>query len=583
MIFSFSNILLVAASITFIAAVNVWARLRMPGRIPGSILITLGSMWSLLHWLQVTSVGSSDVLFWFRLQTICSYLVPPVFIIFSIRYFEMKQSTRENFALIMMIPLMFTVLTVTNDYHHLMWTTPMIHQNKMVAVNYGYAGFLSIFYVFAQVMYATYSYVRMITASHKLYKVRAVIFLVAISVYVTVYVLSSLGLLPNFLNISSLVFNFLSVSIAFIGPDYLYRLDVLPVAYESVIDKMKDAVIITDQNHRVIFMNDSARKLTETDEYKFLSLSIQDIVPDLFLDDNEEITEKTDIEYNERVYDLRVTSITDWQQDERTKIFIIRDITDLVSYSKGLEKVIDKKEEELRDAERMVAIGETTMMVGHDLRNPLQVIKGISFSMKKQHQENMKALNVFNMIDKSIFYMDKIVSDLQAFGKNRAPDARLYRMKDLMDNALSQLEIPDNVELILKFEDDFMVNVDWYFIQRVFINLMLNAVQAMPDGGTLRIQAFPRNKAHVIMVSDTGVGIAEENLDKLFKPLFTTKAKGTGLGLAVCKKIIESHKGTIEVGSNQGEGTIFTITLPSTDDAVTKDTISLDLVKEATA
>jgi len=191
-----------------------------------------------------------------------------------------------------------------------------------------------------------------------------------------------------------------------------------------------------------------------------------------------------------------------------------------------------------------------------------------------------KAMEIFEKIDKSIFYMDKIVSDLQAFGKKKDPDARLYPLRGLVNNALTQIEVPGDVEMVMEFPEDFMVAVDWYMIQRLFINLLLNAVQAMPDGGKLSVNAYRRDDDNVIVIEDTGIGIPEESLENLFKPLYTTKAKGTGLGLAVCKKIVDAHDGTINVESTVGKGTIFTITLPAFTSVTAPENPLLDMVVE---
>ena len=104
--------------------------------------------------------------------------------------------------------------------------------------------------------------------------------------------------------------------------------------------------------------------------------------------------------------------------------------------------------------------------------------------------------------------------------------------------------------------------IDTDQIQQVLVNVITNAVQAMPQGGKLTISAQKRNKSLAVGVTDTGCGIAQEVIDKIFDPLFTTRAKGIGFGLAVCKSIIERHEGNIKVKSGMGKGTTFTIELP---------------------
>jgi signal transduction histidine kinase len=106
------------------------------------------------------------------------------------------------------------------------------------------------------------------------------------------------------------------------------------------------------------------------------------------------------------------------------------------------------------------------------------------------------------------------------------------------------------------------IQADGGLLRRVFTNLISNAVQAMPDGGFLIVDGSVVNGTAKVVVSDTGSGISEENLKKIFQPLFTTKAKGTGLGLAVCKKIVEAHGGEISVSSKEGVGSSFTFLIP---------------------
>jgi two-component system sensor histidine kinase HydH len=125
------------------------------------------------------------------------------------------------------------------------------------------------------------------------------------------------------------------------------------------------------------------------------------------------------------------------------------------------------------------------------------------------------------------------------------------------------MHVPEKVHVTTDIPDDLSLCLDPQLMQRVFTNLILNAFQAMPEGGTLAINAAASDGAVFITVEDTGVGIRADIKDKLFSPLFTSKAKGTGLGLAVCKRIIELHYGTISVESDEGCGARFVVKLPS--------------------
>jgi signal transduction histidine kinase len=132
-----------------------------------------------------------------------------------------------------------------------------------------------------------------------------------------------------------------------------------------------------------------------------------------------------------------------------------------------------------------------------------------------------------------------------------------------MEDALSRLTLPENIEVINKVDANLPeVEIDADQIRQVLLNIATNAMQAMPEGGKLTIDAKKGDRFLEVAISDTGDGISGDVIGKIFDPLFTTRAKGIGLGLAVCKSIIERHGGTIGVESKVGEGATFTIKLP---------------------
>ena len=236
-------------------------------------------------------------------------------------------------------------------------------------------------------------------------------------------------------------------------------------------------------------------------------------------------------------------------------------------------QTINEYQDLLTKRERMATIGETAAMVGHDLRNPLQVMYmlesriGRAVRQLRNNGERDPIANELELIksnlDEQTAYMNKIVSDLQDFSKSITLQVEEVDLEEMVNDVLSTVNAPENVELSVMFQEEArMSHVDGNYFRRVIVNLLTNAVQAMPDGGRLSVEGELMDGHILIRVSDTGVGISEANKAKLFTPLFTTKAKGTGLGLAVCKRIIDAHNGSISVESVEGEGTTFTIRLP---------------------
>jgi signal transduction histidine kinase len=168
---------------------------------------------------------------------------------------------------------------------------------------------------------------------------------------------------------------------------------------------------------------------------------------------------------------------------------------------------------------------------------------------------------LFDKIAELVFYMDKIVGDLQDYARPIRPECEPVSVAALITSVLESIPVIDGVHAVTDIPDLQMM-ADPQLMRRVFANLILNAAQAMPQGGTLTISASAPDGSVVIKVSDTGVGIPNEMKGKLFKPLMTSKAKGTGLGLAVVKRIVDAHGGQITYESKVGKGTTFTITLP---------------------
>lgn len=128
---------------------------------------------------------------------------------------------------------------------------------------------------------------------------------------------------------------------------------------------------------------------------------------------------------------------------------------------------------------------------------------------------------------------------------------------------MAMAKIPENIQVITQIEKESpKVSTDKSYLERALVNLFTNSIQAMSKGGKLTIAANQKDKQIELSVQDTGVGISEADKSKVFKPLFTTKAKGQGFGLAVCKRLIETQNGTITFDSQKGKGTTFTIQLP---------------------
>ena len=223
----------------------------------------------------------------------------------------------------------------------------------------------------------------------------------------------------------------------------------------------------------------------------------------------------------------------------------------------------------LEKVQRLAAIGETAGMVGHDIRNPLQAIIGdvylarTELASTSESEEKKCALESLQEIEKNIDYINKIVSDLQDYAKTINPVAQETNLEALCKEAAAGKDVPKNIKASCNVDSTAkIIVVDSTLLRRILGNLVSNAIQAMPNGGELTLRAHQEESDIVIAVQDTGIGIPDKVKPKLFTPLFTTKSKGQGLGLAVVKRMVEALNGTVTFESVEGNGTTFIIRFP---------------------
>ncbi len=269
---------------------------------------------------------------------------------------------------------------------------------------------------------------------------------------------------------------------------------------------------------------------------------------------------------NQRLIRLYLTDIDELKQIEEARA---QTQVKLEEYACQMEELAEQRAQQLQNAERLAAIGQTAGMVGHDIRNPLQAITSdmyiISEEAKtlKDKQTQQDIMESVDSINKNLAYINKIVSDLQDFTKPLQPNLQVLHLDDLISNILSSICLPPSIQVTTNIYDEARkIFTDSAYIRRILTNLLTNAIQAMPTQGSLVIVATKENGALILSVKDTGEGISEEAKAKMFTPLFTTKSKGQGLGLAVVKRLVESLNGTITFESETGKGTKFIVTLP---------------------
>jgi signal transduction histidine kinase len=198
------------------------------------------------------------------------------------------------------------------------------------------------------------------------------------------------------------------------------------------------------------------------------------------------------------------------------------------------------------------------------LRNPLSIINTSVYYLKLVQPDADDVIKKhLGIIDQEVRTSEKIITNLLDFARIKSVEREVVSVSELIRKTLERFPVPESVNVILEIPADMpQIFVDSQQMIQVLGNLTVNACQAMQNGGNLWISSNAQNDMINIIVKDSGVGIPPENMKKIFEPLFTTKTKGIGLGLAVSKKLIEANGGRIEVESEAGLGSTFTIWLP---------------------
>jgi signal transduction histidine kinase len=235
-------------------------------------------------------------------------------------------------------------------------------------------------------------------------------------------------------------------------------------------------------------------------------------------------------------------------------------------------------ERNFRHSEKMATIGQLASELAHEIGTPLNIIAGRAEVTKKNLGEKEAVQNNLDIILNQTRRITRIIQQLLGFARKKRPDQKRLNVNHLITNTLALLDYQiqkQGVSVTRRLEAELpFLRADLDLLQQVFLNLILNSLQSMPTGGTLRISTSPRRilregreygeQDYVeVCVEDTGAGMDEETMKNLFTPFFTTKERGTGLGLTITHGIVQEHGGWIDVKSKVGEGSVFTVYLPA--------------------
>lgn len=363
--------------------------------------------------------------------------------------------------------------------------------------------------------------------------------------------------------------------------------------FRAILDSAVDGILVADGlTHRFVTANRAICAMLGYPEEELFGLGLEDIHPadalpyvkeqfERQLSGNIRVAQDLPVRRKDgSVFFADVSSSPMVLAGRPFLVGVFHDVTERRRAEETVRRINEELEEKVRERtkqlvaaqedlvrkEKLAVLGQVAGSVGHELRNPLGVMNNaVYFLQTVLSDADQTTREYLDIIKDEIANSDRIVSDLLDSVRTKPPHPEVVAVAYLIDNTLRKLSVPAGVTVELDLPATLPpVLVDPQQVQQVFRNLISNGFDAMPEGGTLAIRAAPAAEGEGVAVSvtDSGCGIEPEQLDRLFQPLYTTKARGIGLGLVVVKNLTEANDGRVEVESEPGRGTTFTITLP---------------------
>ena len=364
--------------------------------------------------------------------------------------------------------------------------------------------------------------------------------------------------------------------------------------YRELVDMMLEGIWMADKDGKTTFVNPAIATMLgyEMQEMigqhvnNFVKKSLQKKLDKYFARRKQGFKDKYDFEYLRKDGSTLLASVATTPVYDEKGVFsgalaAIQDITErktaekqLARQAKGLEEIVEERTQDLRKAqtqlikaEKMITLGELAGSVGHELRNPLAVIRNSVYLLKSASTDEAKRREYINLIEQETVNASRIITDLLDYSHIQPLKPIACDTLDVVNEVLERNKPPENVSVSVRVPRDLpKILVNPQQIGQIMANLVSNAYEAMPLGGSMDISGESNEGQIEINIKDTGKGISKKELTRIFEPLFTTKTRGIGLGLAISRRLADLNHSEIRVKSRIGEGTIFTLILPTSQD-----------------
>ncbi len=324
----------------------------------------------------------------------------------------------------------------------------------------------------------------------------------------------------------------------------------------EVIESLPSGLFTTDKSGTILTFNRAAEDITGIRRDSVVGKRIEEVLPFFKFSTVGSRREET-IEINgvQKVIGFQITAHKGIRGNDTGLIGIFQDLT-------GFKRL----EAEMKQREKWAAIGELSSCIAHEIRNPLAPLRSSIEMLKEDAIPQSSRKRLMEIALKEMERLDRIIGDFLMYSRPKTPEFKKFDLHIILDETMELLSHTGrdrgDISISKNYSGSLEVVADPEKMRQVFWNLGVNAVDAMPESGVLTVSTRNTDKAVEIIFKDSGSGITQEDMERIFYPFFTTKENGTGLGLSIAYRMVEEHQGRIHVESNPGIGTTFEIVLP---------------------
>lgn len=540
--------------------------------------ITFGiSIWSISYSFELSSNNFDDMFFWLRIEYLGVAFLPAMWFQFIVKFIGKNHwLTKTKTILLYLIPSITFVAVNTNDIHYLFYSNVSVDYLgpfPLLDISAGPIYIIHAIFFYASIIIGVVLLLIKFIKADKIYKRQNSVIIIGALVPWLINILYLFGFRPyNHIDLTPYAFVTTSMLIGF-GLLKFKLFDIIPVARDKVIETLNEGIIVLDAQDRIVDFNGKLKDIVQHGLNKQIKIGMNYV--DLFGFDQEltnivinRESKTYEATFSHKTFEISISPLFDKSTIYSGVVIIHRDISE----QKTSQELLINQSEELRSLNQLK--DKMFSIIAHDLRGPIMNLKEIMslFDQKIISDQELKThLPIINTeIKTTASLLENLLywSRTQLKGERINPDYLNIKLTSIVQLNLLDSQIKEKeLQIVNELTENIIVFADKNMVELVIRNLLSNAIKYCNKGDTIRLQASLDNDYYIISIIDTGIGIEEENLPKLFgmnnySTMGTHAERGTGIGLLLCKEFIEKNKGRIWVESEIGKGSKFSFCLP---------------------